>query len=80
MQLVQSCIRKLVSRRHETGIPAGWDIPASAIHFSKVLSMCKYGDIFSGQFDGRDVAIKTLKPDCSPGAREAFKRELEILM
>ena len=55
-------------------------MPTTAIHYSKVLSLCKYGDIFAGQFDGKDIAIKTLKPDCSSGAKEAFKRELDILM
>ena len=80
IELLRSCVRKLIYCRHQTGIPQGWDIPTTAIHYSRVLSICKYGDIFFGRFDGNNVAIKTLKPDCSAGAREAFKRELDILM
>lgn len=65
--------------RQETGLPQAWDIPSSAIHYTKVLSTSKYGDIFAGQLDGKGVAIKTLKPDSSVGARDAFDRELESL-
>ena len=80
IEQLQTCVRKLIFCRHQTGIPQGWDIPTTAIHYSRVLSICKYGDIFSGRFDNKDVAIKTLKPDCSAGAKEAFRRELDILM
>ena len=72
-------MRELVTRRRQTGNPFGWDIPSTALHFTKVLGMSKYGDIFQGHLDGQEVAIKTLKPDCTVTAKNSFKRELDIL-
>ena len=57
----------------------GWDVPSSALRFSKVLGVGKYGDIFQGEMDGTEVAVRTLKPDIGQVSREAFDRELDIL-
>ena len=72
-------MKELVTRRRQTNDPLGWDIPSSALHFTKVIGMSKYGDIFQGNLDGQDVAIKTLRPDSTVIASNAFKRELDIL-
>lgn len=72
-------MRELVSRRRKTNDPLGWDIPSSALHFTKVIGMSKYGDIFQGNLDGQEVAIKTLRPDSTLSANNAFRRELDIL-
>lgn len=72
-------MRELVARRRATGNPLGWDVPSSAIHFSKIIGCSKYGDIIQGTLDGQDVAIKTLKPDIGLNEKKSFKRELDIL-
>ena len=72
-------MKELVSKRRQTGNPLGWDVPASALHFAKVLGMSRYGDVFRGQLDGQEVAIKTLKPDGAIIAKDCFQRELNIL-
>ena len=72
-------MRELVSRRKATGNPLGWDVPTSALQFNKVFGVSKYGDVFRGQLDGQEVAIKSLKPDASVFAKDSFRRELNIL-
>ena len=79
LKLLRSCMKELISLRRQTGNPLGWDVPSSALHFNRVLSMSKYGDVFQGRFSGKEVAIKTLKPDCTSSGRDAFEREIEIL-
>lgn len=79
LKLLRSCMKELISLRRQTGNPLGWDVPSSALHFNRVLSLSKYGDVFQGHFSGKEVAIKTLKPDCSSSGRDAFEREIEIL-
>ena len=72
-------MKDIVARRKATGNPLGWDVPTSALQFNKGVGSSRYGDIFRGQLDGQEVAIKSLKPDVSVLAREAFRRELNIL-
>lgn len=57
----------------------GWEVPAQTLHFSKLLSKGRYGDIFQGKMDGHEVMIKTVKPDCGQVSRDEFDRELAVL-
>lgn len=72
-------MKEIVARRKTTGNPLGWDVPTSALQFNKVVGTSRYGDVFHGQLDSQEVAIKSLKPDASPLAKDSFKRELNIL-
>ncbi len=65
--------------RQETGALLGWDVPSSSLLFSSLLGAGRYGDIFRGRMDGREVAVKTLKPGSGAVAREGFDRELNVL-
>ena len=69
----------LVASRKATGSIIGWDVPASCLKFSAVLGKGRFGDIFIGQMDGREVLVKVLQPDCGTEGKFAFDRELEIL-
>jgi len=66
-------------RKGATKCILGWDVPSSSLKFSSVTGAGKYGDVFSGRMDGKEVTVKTLKPDCGEIAREAFDRELDLL-
>ena len=57
----------------------GWDVPASCLKFSLVQGKGKFGDIFIGRMDDRNVRVKIMRPDCNKDAKEAFDRELDIL-
>lgn len=71
---------KLFNARRGTGLLLGWDVPACSLQFSSVLGSTGFGDTFTGQMDGRDVVIKTLKPAIGEAARESFNREMKTLM
>ena len=71
--------RALMAARRLAHPVLGWEVPAQALRFSKVLGSSCYGDIFQGRLDGQEVLIKTLKPDCGQAARDAFDRELSVL-
>ena len=68
-----------MTARKATGSILGWEVPPSAIQFSQLLGVGRYGDIFHGRMDGREVAVKTRRPDGAQAARDAFDRELELL-
>ena len=70
---------RLVASRKTTGSILGWEVPPSSLQFSQLLRVGRYGDIFQGRMDGREVAVKTRRPDVAQGARDAFDRELELL-
>ena len=70
---------QLVSSRQQTGLILGWDVPSTALQFSAMVGAGRYGDILRGRMDGREVAVKTLKPDSGAAARTAFDRELDVL-
>ena len=67
------------ARKNASSCILGWDAPSSSLQFSRVLGVGKYGDVFAGQMDGKEVMVKTLKPDGGEVAREAFDRELDLL-
>jgi len=69
----------IAARKGATNCILGWDVPSSSLKFSSVTGAGKYGDVFSGRMDGKEVTVKTLKPDCGEIAREAFDRELDLL-
>ena len=79
MKNVRTVMKEVVAKRKATGNPLGWDVPTSALQFNKVVGTSRYGDVFKGQLDGQEVAIKSLRPDASVFARESFRRELSIL-
>lgn len=69
----------VAARKNASSCILGWDVPSSSLRFSRVLGVGKYGDVFAGQMDGKEVMVKTLKPDGGEVAREAFDRELDLL-
>lgn len=76
--LVQNKAQIIASRR-EVGTVMGWDVPASSLKFSLVQDKGRFGDIFLGRMDNRDVTVKVVQPDCNQEAKCAFDRELDIL-
>ena len=69
----------IVASRREVGTVMGWDVPSSSLKFSLVQDKGRFGDIFLGQMDDRDVTVKVVRPDCNQEAKCAFDRELDIL-
>ncbi len=70
---------QLVSVRRETGCLLGWDVPSSSLQFSSLVGRGRYGDVFRGMMDGKEVAVRTLKSGSVASVREAFDRELHSL-
>ena len=68
-----------MAARKATGSIIGWDVPASCLKFSGVLGKGRFGDIFIGQMDGKEVVVKVLQSDRGQEGKFAFDRELEIL-
>lgn len=69
----------IIASRRETGTVMGWDVPSSCLMFSQVHDKGRFGDIFVGRMDNRDVMVKIVRPDCNQEAKCAFDRELDIL-
>lgn len=70
---------QIVSSRRKVGTVMGWDVPSSCLKFSGVQDKGKFGDIFVGQMDDREVTVKVVRPDCNQEAKCAFDRELDVL-
>lgn len=70
---------QVVAARRGMGSVMGWDVPASSLKFSLVQNKGRFGDIFLGRMDEREVRVKVVQPDCKQEAKCAFDRELDIL-
>lgn len=70
---------QIVASRREIGTVMGWDVPSSCLKFSLLQEKGKFGDIFVGRMDDRNVLVKIVQPGCNQEAKCSFDRELEIL-
>lgn len=70
---------EVIVSRKEVGTVMGWDVPPSCLKFSLLQDKGRFGDIFLGRMDDREVMVKVVQPDCNQEAKSAFDRELDIL-
>ena len=71
--------QQVIASRRGVGTVMGWDVPSSCLKFSVLQEKGKYGDIFVGRMDDRNVLVKIVQPGCNQAAKCSFDRELEIL-
>ena len=70
---------QIIASRRAVGTVMGWDVPSSCLKFSLLQEKGKYGDIFVGRMDDRNVLVKIVQPGCNQESKCSFDRELEIL-